>query len=72
MRESMIKFRSLIEDGDLEGLSTTLSEMEVLEDMQDDYMLQLETEQNLLLNKIKELGQEIFSSSSSIIRRSIS
>ncbi|XP_057992626.1 synaptotagmin-4 isoform X2 [Hevea brasiliensis] len=70
MREMMNKIQSLIEVCDLEGLSTALSEMEVLEDMQKDYMMQLETEQKLLLNKIKELGQEIFSSSTSIIRRS--
>ncbi|KDP20126.1 hypothetical protein JCGZ_05895 [Jatropha curcas] len=69
MREMMIKFHSLIENGDLEGLSTALSDMESLEDMQEDYMIQLETEQMLLLNKIKELGQELFSSATSFSRR---
>lgn len=65
----MIKFRSLIEDGNLEGLSTTLSELETLEDTQEGYVAQLETEQMLLLSKIKELGQEIINSSPSLSRR---
>ncbi|XP_065860725.1 uncharacterized protein [Euphorbia lathyris] len=69
-RGMISKFQSLIEDGDLESLSEALSEMESLEDMQEDYMLQLETEQALLLDKIKELGQEIFSSSTPLSRRS--
>ncbi|KAI9384384.1 hypothetical protein POPTR_012G056000v4 [Populus trichocarpa] len=70
MKQLMIKFQSLIEEGSLEGLSTALSEMQSLEDMQEEYMVQIETEQMLLLNKIKELGQEIMSSSSSLSRRS--
>ncbi|KAL3575065.1 hypothetical protein D5086_023166 [Populus alba] len=70
MKQLMIKFQSLIEEGNLEGLSTALSEMQSLEDMQEEYMVQIETEQMLLLNKIKELGQEIMSSSSSLSRRS--
>ncbi|CAK7349717.1 unnamed protein product [Dovyalis caffra] len=70
MKQLMIKFQSLIEDGNLEGLWTALSEMQSLEDMQEEFMLQLETEQKLLLNKIKELGQEIMSSSSFSSRRS--
>ncbi|XP_020220786.1 synaptotagmin-5 isoform X2 [Cajanus cajan] len=64
MREMVKKFRSLIEDGNLEGLSTTLSELESLEDTQEGYIQQLETEQMLLLSKINELGQEIINSSS--------
>lgn len=68
----MIKFRSFIEDGNLEGLSTTLSELETLEDTQEGYIVQLETEQMLLLSKIKELGQEIINSSPSLSRRSYS
>ncbi|RDX73488.1 Synaptotagmin-5, partial [Mucuna pruriens] len=64
MREMVKKFRSLIEDGNLEGLSTTLSELESLEDTQEGYIAQLETEQMLLLSKINELGQEIINSSS--------
>ncbi|KAL2342484.1 hypothetical protein Fmac_003769 [Flemingia macrophylla] len=63
MREMVKKFRSLIEDGNLEGLSTTLSELESLEDTLEGYVEQLETEQMLLLSKINELGQEINSSS---------
>ena len=66
----MMKTRSLIEDGDLEGLSTALSELEALEDTQEGYIVQLETEQMLLLSKIKELGQEIINSSPSLSRRS--
>ncbi|XP_015882982.2 synaptotagmin-4 [Ziziphus jujuba] len=69
MKHMMAKFQSLIEEGNLEGLSTTLSELDNLEDVQEEYMVQLETEQMLLLNKIKELGQEILNSSPSISRR---
>lgn len=65
----MIKFRSLIEDGNLEGLSATLSELETLEDTQEGYVSQLETDQILLFSKIKELGQEIINSSPSLSRR---
>ncbi|XP_050238833.1 synaptotagmin-5 [Mercurialis annua] len=70
MKQMMIKFNSLIEDDDVEGLSIAVSEMESLEEMQEEYMVQMETEQMLLLEKIKELGQEILGSSSSISRRS--
>ncbi|KAF3438565.1 hypothetical protein FNV43_RR21328 [Rhamnella rubrinervis] len=70
MKHTMIKFQSLIEESNLEGVSTSLSELESLEDMQEEYMVQLETEQMLLLNKIKELGQEILNSSPSMSRRS--
>ncbi|KAI9381047.1 hypothetical protein POPTR_015G046700v4 [Populus trichocarpa] len=70
MKQSMIKLQSLIEDGNLDGLSTALSEMQSLEDIQEEYTVQLETEQMLLLNKIKQLGQEIMSSSSSLSTRS--
>jgi len=66
MREMLKKFRSLIEDGNLEGLTTTLSELESLEDTMEGYVAQLETEQMLLLSKINELGQEILNSSSSL------
>ncbi|XVF50585.1 hypothetical protein PTKIN_Ptkin04bG0113300 [Pterospermum kingtungense] len=70
MKQMMIRLKSLIEDSNLEGISTPLSELETLQDMQEEYMLQLETEQMLLLNKIKELGQEILNSSPSLSRRS--
>lgn len=66
----MVKFRSFIEDGNLEGLSTALSELEALEDTQEAYIDQLENEQMLLLSKVKELGQEIINSSPSLSRRS--
>ncbi|PIA39770.1 hypothetical protein AQUCO_02600319v1 [Aquilegia coerulea] len=63
MRQMMAKFQALVEDGDLDGLSLALSEMESLEDVQEEYMVQLETEETLLINKISELGQEIYKSS---------
>lgn len=68
MKQMMMKFQYLIEDGNLEGLSTAMNELESLEDTQEQYMVQLETEQVLLLNKIKELGQEMFNSSPSLSR----
>ncbi|KAJ0048353.1 hypothetical protein Pint_16491 [Pistacia integerrima] len=70
MKQMINKFQSMIDDSNIEGLSTALSELETLEDTQEEYMAQLETEQMLLLNKIKELGQEIFNSSPSISRKS--
>ncbi|KAK3023559.1 hypothetical protein RJ639_044209 [Escallonia herrerae] len=72
MKQMMTKFQSLIEDGNLEGLSACLSELESLQDTQEECMVQLETEQMLLINKIDELGQEIFNSSPSLSRRSSS
>ncbi|KAE8663972.1 hypothetical protein F3Y22_tig00112857pilonHSYRG00079 [Hibiscus syriacus] len=65
MKQMMIKLQSLIEDSNLEGISAPLSELETLQDMQEEYTVQLETEQMLLLNKIKELGQEFLNSSPS-------
>ncbi|KAE9463915.1 hypothetical protein C3L33_04205, partial [Rhododendron williamsianum] len=65
MKEMMVKFQSLIEEGNIDVLSTSLSELESLHDMQDEYIVQLETEQMLLLGKINELGQEIFNASPS-------
>ncbi|XP_012440294.1 synaptotagmin-5 [Gossypium raimondii] len=70
MKQMMIKLQSLIDDGILEGISTPLSELEALQDMQEEYMVQLETEQMLLLNKIKEVGQEMLNSSPSLSRNS--
>lgn len=63
IKEMTKKIRSLIEDGNLEELSTTLTEFETLEDAQEGYIAQLETEQMLLLSKINELGIEIINSS---------
>lgn len=70
MKQMLIKLQSLINNGNHEELSTSLSELESLEDLQELYMVQLETEQTLLLNKIKELGQEMFNSSPSLSQRS--
>ncbi|KAH7856594.1 hypothetical protein Vadar_003301 [Vaccinium darrowii] len=70
MKEMMVKFKSLIEDGDVDGLSMSLSELESLHDMQDEYVVQLETEKMLLLSKIDELGQEIFNSTPTLSRGS--
>ncbi|AET05342.1 synaptotagmin-5 [Medicago truncatula] len=66
IKEMTKKVRYLIEDGNLEELSTTLSELETLEDTQEGYIAQLETEQMLLISKINELGQEIINSSPSL------
>lgn len=59
MREVMKTFKGLIEEGDLEGLSMALSEVESTEDAQAEYMLQLEREKTMLIDKISELGHEI-------------
>ncbi|XP_058193725.1 synaptotagmin-5-like [Rhododendron vialii] len=72
MKEMMVRFQSLIEEGNIDGLSTSLSELESLHDMQDEYMVQLETEQMLLLGKINELSQEIFNASPTLSRESSS
>ncbi|CDO98425.1 unnamed protein product [Coffea canephora] len=69
MKQNMIKFQSLIEDGNLEGLSASLSELETLHDAQEQYISQVEMEQMLLLNKINELGQEVLNSPAPLIRR---
>lgn len=70
MKQMMNKLETQIEDGNLEGLSAVVSELESLQDTQEEYMVQLETEQMLLLNKITELGQEFFNSPPSLRRRS--
>ncbi|KAE8726590.1 hypothetical protein F3Y22_tig00006613pilonHSYRG00081 [Hibiscus syriacus] len=48
MKQMMIKVQYLIEDSNLEGIPAPLSELETLQDMQEEYMVQL-------LNKIKDL-----------------
>ncbi|XP_073055714.1 uncharacterized protein [Primulina eburnea] len=63
MKQMMIKIQSLIDDSDLEGVSKSLRELETLHDTQEEYMVQLETEKKLLIDKINELGQEVFNSS---------
>lgn len=70
MKEMMMKIRSLVEDENLEQVSSTLSELESLHEVEEECIIQLETEQMLLLNKINELGQEIINSSPSLSRRS--
>ncbi|KAK1372057.1 synaptotagmin-5 [Heracleum sosnowskyi] len=70
MKQMMLKCRSLVDDDNLEELSASLSELESLHDLQEEYAIQLETEQMLLLSKINELGQEIINSSPSLSRRS--
>ena len=70
MKQMMNKLQTFIEDSNLEGLATAMSELESLEDLQEEYMVQLENEQMLLINKIKELGQEFLNSSPSLSRRS--
>ncbi|CAI9755382.1 unnamed protein product [Fraxinus pennsylvanica] len=69
MKQMTIKLQSLVDDDDLEGVSKSLSELKSLHKTQEDYMILLETEKALLLNKIKELGQEILNSSPSMSRR---
>jgi ABC-type hemin transport system substrate-binding protein len=71
MKQTMIKLQSLIEDGKLEELASSVNELESLQDVQEEYMNQLEAEQMLLLNKIEELGQELFNSSASWSRPTI-
>ena len=72
MKQKMLKIRSLIEDENLEELTASLNELESLHEVEEECIIQLETEQMLLLNKINELGQEIINSSPSPSRRSSS
>nr|GLL35835.1 synaptotagmin-5-like [Ipomoea trifida] len=69
MKQLIIKLQSFIEDDDLEGFSASLNELESLHQAQEEMMLQLETEQNLLLSKVNELGLEILNSSSPNLAR---
>lgn len=59
MRQTISKLKALGDEGDDEGISMALIEMEDLEDEQEEYMVQLEKEGLLLINKISELGNEI-------------
>ncbi|KAE9467101.1 hypothetical protein C3L33_00987, partial [Rhododendron williamsianum] len=61
---------SLVEDMNVDGLSASLSELQSLHDMQEEYLVQLETEKTLLLNNIAELGKEILNSSPALSRKS--
>lgn len=69
MKQLFVKLQSSVEANNTEELSSTLSELQSLEDSQEQYMLQLETERTLLLNKISDLGQELLNSSPNISRR---
>uniref|UniRef100_A0A7C9EPD9 C2 domain-containing protein n=1 Tax=Opuntia streptacantha TaxID=393608 RepID=A0A7C9EPD9_OPUST len=69
MKRLLIKLQSLAAEEDLEQLTSTLTDLQSLEDEQEGYMLQLETERMLLLKKINELGQELFQSSTALDRR---
>ncbi|KAK9091297.1 hypothetical protein Sjap_024474 [Stephania japonica] len=60
MRQIMTKCHSIVDDRDPESLSLTLNEIESLQDAQEEYMLQLEMEQKLLIDKISQLGQEFY------------
>ncbi|KAG1334777.1 synaptotagmin-5 [Cocos nucifera] len=64
IREILKKLQNFVGDGDLEGLSLALSEVESTEDVQEEYMLQLEREKELLIHRISELGREISRTSS--------
>lgn len=69
MKLMLNNIQSLVEAEDVEELSSTLSELQSLENSQEQYMLQLETERMLLLNKINDLGQELLNSSPNLSRR---
>lgn len=69
MKLLLNKLQSSVGISDLEELSSTLSDLQSLEDSQEQYMLQLETERMLLLNKINDLGQELLNSSPNLSRR---
>lgn len=70
MKQMMLKFQTLLDDENVEELHALLSELESLHDTEEEYMVQLETQQKLLLNKINELGQEVINSSPSLTRSS--
>lgn len=69
MKQMMGKFQSLIDDQNFEELAVLTTELQSLHDTREEYMLQLETEQMLLLNKINELGQEIYNCQSPNLNR---
>nr|XP_043636776.1 uncharacterized protein LOC122607790 [Erigeron canadensis] len=71
MKQTMMRIRSLIEDESFEELSMSLNELESLHEVEEECILQLETEQMLLLNKINQLGQEIINSSPSPSRAKV-
>ncbi|KAI3946455.1 hypothetical protein MKX01_017671 [Papaver californicum] len=64
MRQVLRRLRRLVDDADVEALSLAVSEMESIQEVEEDYMVQLESEQSLLINKIGELCQEMYKASS--------
>ena len=66
----MIKLRSQVDNEDSDAVSESLNELESLHESQEEYLFRLETEQIMLIDKINELGQEIFNSSPSLLRTS--
>ncbi|KAI3962948.1 hypothetical protein MKW92_031788 [Papaver armeniacum] len=69
MRQVLRRLRRLVDDADVEALSLAVSEMESIQEVEEDYMVQLESEQSLLINKIGELGQEMYKCSPSPSRK---
>ncbi|RZC58060.1 hypothetical protein C5167_005365 [Papaver somniferum] len=69
MRQVLRRLRRLVDDADVEALSLAVSEMERIQEVEEDYMVQLESEQSLLINKIGELGQEMYKCSPSPRRK---
>lgn len=68
-----MKSRELVEDGDFEGFKSALKELEYVENIQEEYMLQLERENALLLSRISDLVLDISESlSAPAVRRAIS
>ncbi|XP_047327846.1 extended synaptotagmin-1-like [Impatiens glandulifera] len=63
MKQIMIKLDTLVDGDDLGEVSESLRELERLYVGQEEYMIQLETEKKLLLDKISELDHEILNSS---------
>lgn len=70
IKQMMIKLRSQVDHDGPDAVLKSLSELESLHESQEEYTNQLENEQKMLLDKINELGQEIFNSSPSLLRTS--
>ncbi|XP_020592907.1 synaptotagmin-5 [Phalaenopsis equestris] len=65
MREMLKKLEGLVHEGDTESLSLSINALKSAQDAQEGYIVSLEREKTLLLNKINELGHELMRSSSS-------
>lgn len=70
MQECMRRSRESIEDGNIDGFESAFNELENVENIQAEYILQLEREKYLLLSKISELDQEMSRSMSAPVKRS--